>query len=293
MVRTAWAISVALGLLFAGSGDAQEGRLQRVRDDINAPGPTASSGNDKGSSSSTSSNDSCDDGGLSGAVAVLIVLAPFYVPMALLNDGYEYRLAFAPHPYANQFHGYQIMAPEWANAYYSTNTDEVPRKSLAVRFSIEDGNDFNGINRFGGQLKLEHESRWGILTNWNYFHERMPGARYDMSDETLIGDTNLTFRFAQNEVASMYAGLGFRVLTDREQTDFGFNFTYGGDWFPGRPFVVSGSLDAGNLGSAGVIHVRSSVGAILGGCEVFAGYDFLRIGGTNLQGPMAGVRWWF
>ena len=83
------------------------------------------------------------------------------------------------------------------------------------------------------------------------------------------------------------------MLSDRKQTDFGFNFSYGGDLFPRRPWVISTSIDAGNLGSAAVFHARGSVGAIWHGCEFFTGYDFLRVGSTNLQGPMAGVRFWF
>jgi hypothetical protein len=166
----------------------------------------------------------------------------------------------------------------------------VQRDKWAVRVALENGNDFNGINRVGGQLKIENANRWGIVSNWNYFHERLSCG---CIDETVIGDTNITFRFAQNEIVSLYSGLGFRMIADRRQSDFGFNFTYGGDWFPVRPLIVSGVFDAGTLGYAGVVHGRATMGAIWHGCEVFAGYDFLRIGNANLQGPMAGVRYWF
>jgi hypothetical protein len=109
----------------------------------------------------------------------------------------------------------------------------------------------------------------------------------------VIGDVNLTLRFAQNEVASMYAGLGFRTLADRDRSDFGINFTYGGDWFPARPLVVSGAVDAGTLGGAGVFRGRATAGAVFNGWEVFAGYDYLRIGDVRLHGPLVGVRLWF
>ncbi len=289
MNRTSWAISISIILIGAAGADAQ-GRLQSVREDVSAPAPASSSDKDKGNSSDSSSNSSNDDDGLDSGLTNLLILAPFYVPMALLNDNYEFRLGFTPHPYANGYHGYQIMNADWANAYYSVDTKDIPRKTWGVRVSLENGNDFKGLNRVGGQFKAEHESRWGIQTSWNYFRERLPCG---CTDETVIGDANLTFRFAQNEMASMYAGLGFRVLTDRQMTNFGFNFTYGGDWFPMRPFIVSGVFDAGTLGSAGVIHTRGTVGVVYRGVEIFGGYDFLRIGNTNLQGPMAGVRFWF
>jgi hypothetical protein len=109
----------------------------------------------------------------------------------------------------------------------------------------------------------------------------------------LLGDTNLTFRFAQTERMQMYAGLGFRMQTDRYDTRFGFNFLYGGDVFLSDPLVLSASLDVGNLSSDLVVHGRATVGLNYKRWEVFGGYDFLRIGSVNLQGPMLGLRLWF
>jgi hypothetical protein len=299
MIRIVWAISIVLALVGANCADAQ-GTLQHVRDDVRS----SSSSDSSSSSSRDSGNDSLlssflgglfsvEDGSgnsLGGTLIGAAVLAPFYAPITLLNDEYLYRLSFAPHPYANGYRGYQALSPELAEVLYDFDTKDVPRQDWAMRVLVENGNDFNGLNRLGGSIKVENANRWGVISNWNYFRERLPCG---CLDETLIGDTNLTFRFAQSETASFYSGLGFRMLTDRKQTDFGFNFAYGGDWFPIRPIVVSGVFDAGSLGSAGVVHARGSIGAILYGCEVFAGYDFLRIGSTNLQGPMVGVRLWF
>jgi hypothetical protein len=295
MIRAAWVISIALVLTVPACTHAQDGRLQRIRDDVRSNSSDSSSsaggdsvfGNILGSLFSTTDS---DGNSLGGSLVVITALAPFYVPMGILNDRYEFRLGFAPHPYAGSYHGYQLVSPELASMFYGEAFDDVPRKSWAVRLAVEDGDDFNGINRCAGQFKLDHESRWGMMTTWNYFRERLPCG---CTDQTLIGDVNLTFRFAQNEIACLYAGLGIRMLTDARQTDLGFNFTYGGDWFPMRPLVVTGVFDAGTLGSAGVVHGRATLGAIWNGWELFAGYDFLHIGSTNLQGPMAGVRFWF
>jgi hypothetical protein len=274
-----------------------------VRDEVR-PANSSNSAGSSGSSSKSDDNDSilgsllggllsaqdCDGNSIGGALLAYTAIAPFYVPARLLGDEYKYRFFFTHYPYANGFHGYQIVSADIADQLYRQDTSDVPRREWSMRLSVENGNDFSGLNRFNGQFRIDHESRFGIITNWNYLHERLACG---CTDETVIGDTNVTFRFAQNEVSNLYAGLGFRVLSDRYQTDFGFNFTYGGDWFPMQPFVVSAVFDAGTLGSAGVIHGRGSLGAIFHGWEFFAGYDFLRIGHTNLQGPMAGVRWWF
>ncbi|MBI2804373.1 MAG: hypothetical protein HYX68_05235 [Planctomycetes bacterium] len=300
MFRTNWMIAVVLLVACVPQVPAQ-GRLQSVRDDVR-------SADVKSTDSSQHARDNDDDsvigsllGGilaaqddngssLGGALVVGSVLAPFIVPMSLLGDTYRERLNFTPYPYARGYRGYQILPTELAELYYDDPAVRVRRRNYGVRSSVENGNDFLGLNRFGGQLKVEHASRWGVVANWNWFHERW---NCGCTDDTLLGDLNFTFRFAQNEIASMYTGLGMRIMTDRRQTDLGFNFTYGGDWFPVRPLVVSTAFDAGTLGNAGVIHVRGSIGAVWHGIELFGGYDFLRIGHTNLHGPLAGIRFWF
>jgi hypothetical protein len=45
-------------------------------------------------------------------------------------------------------------------------------------------------------------------------------------------------------------GLGFNWLDDPIDTNFGFNFTYGADLFPRRPWVLSATIDWGTLGEA-------------------------------------------
>ena len=56
---------------------------------------------------------------------------------------------------------------------------------------------------------------------------------------------------------------------------------------------ISGEYTVRTTSAALASSARGSVSAIWHGCEIFTGYDFLRIGGTNLQGPMVGVRFWF
>jgi hypothetical protein len=91
----------------------------------------------------------------------------------------------------------------------------------------------------------------------------------------------------------MVTGLGFRVLTDPRTTDWGINFLYGLDFFPRKPFICSALFDAGNIGSAGVVHGRTTIGVNREHLELFGGYDFMRIGSVNIQGPVIGLRLWF
>ena len=113
------------------------------------------------------------------------------------------------------------------------------------------------------------------------------------SDETLLGDTELTYRFVQREWVQMHAGLGFRLLADRWDTRAGFNFFYGADVYPVAPLVLSTAVDLGNLDAAFVVHARFTAGVNYRNWELLAGYDFLRVGSVNLQGPLLGLRFWF
>ncbi len=291
MIRAKWVVGTLLTLGLIAIATAQDGRLQAVRDDVRSP---SNSNSDNSSESSDSpSNPSCDDtgsGDVFGSVVMLAVLAPFIGPIRALDDEYHFQYDFARHPYANSYRGYQVPPMPGQDLFDSKHADGLPTKPWAVRLSLENGNDFRGLNRLGGHFRLDTASRFGVVTNWNWYQERLSCG---CTDELVIGDVNVIFRFAQNEYASMYAGVGFRMLVDRQQEDYGFNFTYGGDWFPMRPFIVSGVFDAGSLGNTGVIHARGTVGAIYRGWEIFAGFDFMQIGSANLHGPMAGVRLWF
>ena len=100
-------------------------------------------------------------------------------------------------------------------------------------------------------------------------------------------------RFAQSEDVQFRSGLGGRFLADSRNSEGGINFTYGADLYVKRPLVISTELDLGTLGSAGVAHLRASVGWQLSDFELYAGWDQLWIGGEPLYGPMIGLRYWF
>jgi hypothetical protein len=91
----------------------------------------------------------------------------------------------------------------------------------------------------------------------------------------------------------MHGGFGLRVLDVGTATHCGYNFSVAADVFPRKPFVLSLQLDAGEVGDASLFRARGTVGVLYRGVEVFAGYDYLNIGGVDLQGPLAGLRIWF
>jgi hypothetical protein len=151
--------------------------------------------------------------------------------------------------------------------------------------------ELDSLDRFGAQALFETSSRWGADASFYRWSEDFDPPTL-AADSLWTGDCNLLFRFVQSEHVQMRTGLGMNWLADDRDSDFGFNFTYGGDVFPARPFVFSADLDWGWLGSAGLFHFRSTAGVILGPLEIFTGYDYYDVGRAQFDGLIAGLRLW-
>lgn len=281
--------SLLILLICTGVLPAQE-KLQQVRDEVRTEEPEES-----WSDCDDDDNDCCLEladacGECCGWLLCHVALAPFWWPHELIEPDGMVGGYFLPWPYAQQQPGSMWLQrlTELPAAGDEVATPWVKRWQL--RLALEESNDFDGLNRVNGHLLLDSTSRLGFQTSWSYLSEKLDCGCHD---DMVLGDFNLVVRFAQSERAQFRTGLGCRLLGDRCGTDWGFNFTYGADLFPAQPLVLSAQLDAGTLGEAGVFHIRGSAGLLLRRWEVYAGYDFLQIGSTALQGPIAGLRLWF
>lgn len=233
-------------------------------------------------------DDDCDESGLwlgLGYVTGLTVTSPFWGPPVLIGDHYN-EPGFFPH-YPHQYGpGYMLIGPGEAFGL------EGPREPWpwAARTRAEYGTDFDGLEWIGGHVLVEGTWRFGFDTEFRQVSEDLWPAGLD---DLWLGDANVVFRFAQSEAIVMRMGLGANWLSDQFGTDLGFNFTYGGDWFPVQPLVVSGEIDVGTLGSSHLYHLRTTIGANWRFSEVYIGYDYTDIGRTQLSGLVAGVRLWY
>lgn len=186
--------------------------------------------------------------------------------------------AFARYPYADHYDGYAI--PPGDSIYRHRS------RSLRMEFSY--GNDFDQLDWWNGRVQYDHRTGLGVEVAIDRYRESLPAG----DDRLTLGQANATFRFWQSEQALWRVGAGMNWLNDG-QSDFGINFTLQTEWFPRRPWVVAGQLDYGTLGHATLFHAQGTIGLLVDRFEFFTGYDYQRIDDAKLQGPLAGVRFWF
>jgi hypothetical protein len=296
-------LTLTFVLLLPAVGLAQ-GKLEQVRDAVDRPSSGSSSSSrdttdDSGSSSSDGSpsiwgnpawSSGAYDGNRSdgiGAAFLLVAAAPFAVPNLLLDPGIDTESRLTPYPYSNPRTGFALVDKSDHSTTWAGQPDA---QWWSVRASAEGGSNFDGLDRLGLRLFLDTDTRFGLKSDWDYYSEKLPcGCR----DNLWLGDVTATFRFVQNEWLMMTTGLGGRFLIDQGHNRGGFNFLYGLDAFPIKPVHLFASFDGGTLGHADLFRLRGGVGVNWTHFELFAGYDWVQIGGVNLRGPMAGLRLWF
>ena len=158
-----------------------------------------------------------------------------------------------------------------------------------LRFEIDSASDEDDVNRSGFGLLFNATGGLGIDTGVRIFREQDA----DFRDHMWIGDFNIVYELFPTEFARTRAGVGFNWLADRYGSEGGLNLTLGSDLFAG-PLVFSGEADLGTLGDADLFHGRLTVAARPGQhLEIFAGYDYLDIGGIEIKGVVGGIRFRF
>lgn len=216
--------------------------------------------------------------------AAAVVTTPFWGPIVMAEDDYDARAEFLSYPYQDD-EGEMVF--ETAAGQWPTGIESGP---WLARFGSDYGTNFSGTEWIGGHLLLDTSWRWGLDGEFRRLEEQLAAGE---EDSLWLGDVNLVFRFAQHERWQMRTGLGTNFLSDDAGSDFGFNFTYGGDYLPVEPLELSATLDAGRLGSADLLHLRTTAGLTWRHAETYVGYDYLRVGQFDLNGLVAGLRLWF
>jgi hypothetical protein len=232
--------------------------------------------------------------------------SPYWAPRSIFKDTYGVPVCFSLYPYDGST-GF-LMSEAWdvsveaipdssgnqtsAEPKVTFNTPEgwINRRPWAGQIRLEYGDQFARVTELSGRLILEHSCRWGIDVSAESLRERLSD---DTFDYLAIGDANIVFRFAQHPKALMRIGLGVNWLHDSIRTDKGFNFTYGGDFFPVKPLIISSTIDWGTLGDAELFRFQFTAGLIVNRFETYVGYEYLDIDRTHANSLLAGMRVWF
>lgn len=238
-----------------------------------------------GSSAYDDANDDCGLTESLGLAAGWVLTMPYWGPVKWTEDSHSKTGYFPAFPYQYDF-GYMMLNPEEAHGVPGARRPF----PWAVRAHTDYGTNFSGLDWIGGRMLVESSLRFGIESDFRYYQE---DASAGANDSLWLGDANLFFRFAQSEQLQMRSGVGINFLSDRQQSDIGFNFTYAGDYYPIKPWVISGEFDWGLLGDEQLLHVRVTTGLQYGGLETYIGYDFLDIGRFQSNSLVGGVRIWF
>jgi hypothetical protein len=250
------------------------------------------------------------------AIVGATLLAPCWIPRAILHD--DSREAHFPRfPYDNT-QGY-LTSDAWLEDFSASKLRAVlekntepsasdgsateptgalpaspwpgrPERNWGCQFRVDYLNDFHNLDVVAAQMLLETTSRFGADASVQYFNERLFPTG---NDHLFLGDCNVTYRFAQHPCAQMRIGLGMNWLGDTSRPDFGFNFTYGGDFFPVKPWVLSAEIDWGTLGNASLFRLRTTAGLMLDRFQPYVGYEYLSIGSTQCNFLIAGLSVWF
>ncbi len=289
-------------LLLSPQVASAQGVLQGLGQDVRRPSPPSSAAEEEKETEKKRRrgyryHDHChdcdddNDGGLAELVAVVTlgtVTSPFWGPRSMVGDDSLDPGYFARYPYRCDLDGYMATEPSVVEACYPWLADE--HYSWLLRACAEYADDFDDMSRIGGQVLLDSASRWGLDAEFNRWREDLTLNRHD---SLWTGDFNVVCRFAQSPRVQMRTGIGFNWLSDTEGSEFGFNFTYGGDWFPRDPWIVSAEIDWGEVGNATLFHGRATLGVQFHRFEIYTGYDYYDVGNTQIDGVVSGLRLWY
>jgi hypothetical protein len=251
------------------------GKLDKVAKEIRSGSSSASNDNDYDYNFFDSDDDDYSES------VVDIILFPWRLPYALIDDGRHGNLGFAAYPYAGDADGYLRTVDKRTSSFADR---------LAFRVCGDASYQLDGLWRGAIGARILLPLRLELDSEWRLYRENNRG---EIPDSAVIGNAHLAYRFAQNAYLQFRTGVGYQQWIDDEGSEYGIDFTYGFDAFPGRPWIISVDAGMGSLGAAFVARVRATVGVNIDAVEFFAGYEHIDVNGIALSGPLLGARTWF
>jgi hypothetical protein len=283
-----------------GTGSSGPGHSERSSTGASS---SAASGDDSASCSEGSGD---SDGSPLGTLAAYAFISPFWIPHQLTeqhqNAGGGWSVL--SRPYADGAAGYLLPIP--GPSYDGGDSADpgeaeparppVTRRPVGVQLAAEGSPPVSGVGRVQARARLITSERIELDAAYGLYLEGPTGS----ASSAWLGQSHVSFRFAQSPRVQFRAGLGARHWIDHQGSTLGLDGLYAVDVFWGKPMTSTLELSGGSLGSGWAFETRATLGAAFGMGEVYAGYDAIWIGPGSvdgavayLGGPLVGLRAYF
>jgi hypothetical protein len=131
-----------------------------------------------------------------------------------------------------------------------------------------------------------------VRTEWNRYFEEVADGGHDTLN---VGTIDVELGITITAKARLGLGLGATITQDSGGNESGLCGVVGLDIFPIKPVILHGVFTYANVGdnSTEVMTIRGTVGGIWNRYEIYGGWQSTHIGSVELDGPTAGLRFWF
>lgn len=198
-----------------------------------------------------------------GYAVAMLVLAPWFLPAAVLNELYPDYDDLPHRPYADE-------AP-----------NEAPPEPRIYELRAHLGAGARNPHLMSGTFGAQIDFSIPVALNADYrvLTEADGGGRSWAG----LGSFEVLYRFADSPILSFHSGLGYMQWVD-PRVGHGIELSYGFDAYPLRPISFGSRVSLGVAGQAGVVQWRSYLGVLIERYEIQISYDYLTIGGVQLGG---------
>jgi hypothetical protein len=187
-----------------------------------------------------------------------------------------------------------LHAPDYAYSPYPYSEPGGSPRTWRLDATAEGAYAFNdtartqvGLRIFSGALELSASA--------NLFLARYgTGATvFGTAVETAwLGDVGGSLASPTADGVHFHYGGGVLYWNNSGQAATGGYGSYGIDFFPTNPVIISTVAKVGGLGGEWYFDLRGTAGVSLGQIEAYVGYSYQRVAGVSLGGPLMGIRMW-
>ena len=302
---------VPLLLLSTAAIAAENGRLNKAKEELHDHGGSRpSSSSSSANTGTTSTFSSSRDGG--GSTGVGLLFDVLFSPESAESTQFQRSSAAGPglglddghlaYPYADGAPGYLVHrearftpAPD-AAPEVKADAEKLPRMYYGGGAVYGEYGDFgDGLRRYGVGARVGFSYVFA-QTDWQRFIEHLS----DGSTDTLtLGMLGVGLAIPRGTSLRVNLGVGLSYAHDSLGLESGWYAELGADAFPIRPLVISvdvrgGWVRADQYSPQTFIGTgRATAGVIWDRFEVYAGWQATWIESVTLDGPIGGLRVWF